>query len=107
MERICDRRGDLITLVHWEGGGEGMMTMSLHEAKGERDLKQRVWNILTMEICGRRAPVLLRALLNSVCLSSDPQKGSAPWKCQCFPSSLLYSLLECELVPFGHAQVAS
>lgn len=79
LEQVCDRRGDLITLMHREGGGERIMTMSLHGAKGERDLKQRVWNVLTVKICGRRAPVLLGALLNSVCLSSDPQKGRAPW----------------------------
>lgn len=32
------------------------MIMSLHGAKGERDLKQKVWNILTVKICGREDP---------------------------------------------------
>lgn len=86
MEQVRDKRGDLITLMHRKGDGKRIMTMSLHGPKGERDLKQRVWNILTVKICGRRAPVLLGALLNSVCLSSDPQKGTAPWKSLCFPS---------------------
>lgn len=30
--------------------------MSLHGAKGERVLKQRVWSILTVKICGREGP---------------------------------------------------
>lgn len=33
-----------------------------------------------------RAPVLPGALLESVCLSTDPQKWSAPWKSHRFPS---------------------
>lgn len=32
------------------------MIVSLNGAKGERDLKQRVWNILTVKICGREGP---------------------------------------------------
>lgn len=52
--------------------------MSLHGAKGERDLKQRVWNTLTVEICGKEGPRPAGGLLNSVCLSSDPRKGSPP-----------------------------
>lgn len=75
LEWVCDRRGDLITLTH---RGERGLWSSLHGAKGERGLKQRVWNILTVKICGGRAPVLLGAVLNSVWLSSDPQEGSAP-----------------------------
>lgn len=51
-----------------------------------------------------RAPVLLGAVLNSVWLSSDPQKGSAPWKSQCSPPLLP---VQCELLPPGHAQVPS
>lgn len=83
------------------------MIMSLHGAKGERDLKQRVWNILTVKICGREDPSPVGALLNSVCLSSDPQKGSAPWKSWHFPSLPPVFPSGYELVLLGHAQVTS
>lgn len=41
-----------------QGGwwGKRNTIMSLHRAKGERDLKQRVWSILTVKICGREGP---------------------------------------------------
>lgn len=49
-------RGDMSTSRSKEGGGERNMITSLHRAKGERALKQRFWNILTVKICGGEGP---------------------------------------------------
>lgn len=94
--------------MHKEGGGERGLWSCL--CMGQR--VRETWNkgfgtFWPWRFVGGRTPVLLGALLNSVCLSSDPQKGSAPWKSWHFPSLPPVFPSGCELVPLGHAQVTS
>lgn len=53
---VCGGRGDVSTSRSKEGGRERNMITSLHRAKGEKALKQRFWNILTVKICGGEGP---------------------------------------------------
>lgn len=98
-----------MTLMCQEGGGERGIQSCLCTGQRVRDLKQRVWSILTVKICGKEGPSPAGSSAGECLPQQWPTEVKCPMEISAlsFLPSLPCSPLGCELVPLGHAQVTS